>query len=331
MKDGFERKTEYLRISLTDRCNLRCQYCMPSQGVTFRRHEDMMKYEEMLRLVEILAGAGVKKVRLTGGEPTVRRDLTWFVKELSGIRGIEQIGLTTNGLKFAEMADELYDAGLRLVNISLDTLNEEVYKYITGQYGAKKVMDAVNIALMTGYKVKVNCVPLKEINERYLPEVAYIARDRAVDVRFIELMPIGCGKAFEGVPTEDVKTILKNTLGIYREETEFLQEIGEEPEFAGPAKYVRFKDFEGRCGFISPMSDCFCDRCNRLRLTADGCIKPCLYSDEKINICSMMRAGASDEDILAAIHEVLSHKNQRHSFGRDILGQEHRRMNEIGG
>ncbi len=331
MIDGFGRKAEYLRISVTDRCNLRCQYCMPDKGVTFRHHEEMLRYEEMLRLVRILAKAGVKKVRLTGGEPTVRRDLVWFVRQLSEVEGIEQLALTTNGLKFCEMAEELYDAGLRAVNISLDTLNEEVYRQITGHYGAKKAVDAVNIALRTGYRVKVNCVPIKNVNARYLPEVAYLARDRAVDVRFIELMPIGCGQSFEGVSTEDVKLILKNALGDFREEADYFSERQAGPDLSGPAKYVRFKDFEGRCGFISPMSDCFCDRCNRLRLTADGYIKPCLYSAEKVNVCSLLRSEASDEDILEAVSSVLRNKNQRHSFGEAVPGPERRRMNEIGG
>ena len=324
LKDGYERKTEYLRISVTDRCNLRCEYCMPREGVAFRKHEDILSYEEILRIVEILSSMGIKKVRLTGGEPTVRKGFTDFVRALKTVPGIEQIGLTTNGIAYLDMAEELRSAGLDMVNISLDSPDEAVYESITGSKGAARVLEAVDKSLSLGMRTKKNCVPLKGVNDGSLVRLASVSREKPVDVRFIELMPIGCGKKYEGLSSAEVRDMLAGEFGEY-------EELTEAEDLSGPARYLRFAGFRGRCGFISPMSGCFCEHCNRLRLTSEGFLKPCLHSHEGMDLRTLIRGGADDGQIRKKVEEAVAAKGKRHHFGEHSSHEELRRMNEIGG
>lgn len=328
LTDLTGRKIEYLRISLTDRCNLRCAYCMPKEAVRFVPHEDILSIEEILRIVKILSGLGLKKVRLTGGEPLVRKGVEILTKGLSEIPGIKKIAITTNGLLLEEKLPVLAEAGLGAVNISLDTLNEELFKEITlyhGQGGAKKIFDAALSALNYNLSVKMNCVPVKEFAGQDYVSLSGIAKDNPIDFRFIELMPIGCGKKFTAVKSAEILKELSECFGEAKE----LLHRGDD----GPAVYYTFSGFKGRIGFISPISHKFCSECNRIRLTSEGFLKLCLHYDKGIDLKKMLRSGCSDEEIAEAVKKAVLSKPLEHTFGKtgEIPLEESRRMNQIGG
>ncbi len=297
---------------------------MPGEGVCFRKHADILRYEEILRLVKIMAPLGVKKVRLTGGEPTVRRDLKDFITALSGVSGIEEIAMTTNGLLISGQAAEYRKAGLDAINISLDSPDEEVYSRITGQKGAGRVLALVDEALQAGLKVKLNCVPVKGINEEGLEEIALLAKGRALDVRFIELMPLGCGADHEGIGSDELLSRFEKSFGSY-------EPVSDSVKTAGPAQCFSFEGFKGRIGFISPISHRFCESCNRLRLTSEGYLKPCLFYEPEISLRDMMRQGATDDELCVAILDICGKKPEGHHFNEEDRNKEKRRMNEIGG
>ncbi len=323
MKDGSGRKIEYLRVSVTDKCNLRCAYCMPKDGICSLSHGEILTFEEIVRLTRILADLGVRRVRLTGGEPTVRRDFTSLVREISLIPGIEEVVMTSNGLLLEEMAPALWEAGLKGVNISIDALDEEVYKEITGSCGVKKALGAMEKCLALGMKVKLNCVPVRGVNEEQLLSLAMLTKSYPVDVRFIELMPLGCGAAFKGIPSEEIKGILSAELK--------LKEDPCKEGVKGPATYVRGEGFPGRIGFISPMTGKFCESCNRIRITSDGFLKLCLYSSKGIPLRDLLRGGADDGKLKAAVAGAALQKPEGHFFGEEDPEREVKRMNEIGG
>jgi len=326
--DNNQRKIEYLRISVTDKCNLRCLYCMPGEGVCFKRHEDVLSYEEVLRLVHIMVPMGVKKVRITGGEPMVRKDLKDFIILLGLIDGIDEITMTTNGLLLEGRVKEFRDAGLTGINISLDSTMEDTYRQITGKDGAEAVLKVLDEALDAGLRVKINCVPVKGINDRETERITLLAKDRDIDVRFIELMPIGCGRAYQGIPSDELLAAFEEIYGR-------AQPVSPADNDAkGPAECFRFEGFKGRVGFISPLSHKFCDRCNRLRLTAEGYLKPCLFYEPTVSLRDMMRSGASDEELESTIKRLCLEKPEGHLFDKGDEGgknKEKRRMNEIGG
>ncbi len=256
LPDGMGRKIEYLRISVTDKCNLRCRYCMPAEGVPAVEHRELLTLEEIAYLVGILAEMGLKKVRLTGGEPLVRKNIEELVWQLHSTPGIRKVAMTTNGVLLEEMLPELVAAGLDAVNISLDTLDRERYTNITGRDCLQQVLKGLDAAVDRDLQVKVNCVPSRELNGTDAVELATLAQDRPVDVRFIELMPIGQGKLFTGIPSEEILTRLTEKYG----RAKALPYDGE-----GPARYYTFHRFRGRVGFISPISHKFCGECNRIR------------------------------------------------------------------
>lgn len=328
LEDLTGRKIEYLRVSLTDRCNLRCAYCMPKEEVRFVPHEEILTIEEILRIVSILSDMGLKKVRLTGGEPLVRKGVEVLVKGLSDIPGIKKTAITTNGLLLTEKLPELAANGLRAVNISLDTLNEGLFNEIThysGKGGARKIFDAALEALKYNLTVKMNCVPVREFAGQDYVSLSEIARDNKIDFRFIELMPIGCGKRFSAVKSGEILEELAGRFG----KPKRLLHAGDD----GPAEYYGFDGFKGRIGFISPLSHKFCSGCNRIRLTSEGFLKLCLHYDKGIDLRKMMRAGDSDERIAEAIKTAVLSKPYEHTFGKkgDIPLEESRRMNQIGG
>lgn len=330
MRDGYGRQIDYLRISVTDKCNLRCRYCMPPEGITRLSHEEVLSLEEIFRLVGIMEGMGIKKVRLTGGEPLVRKNLVRLVQDIRSLPGIEEIALTTNGILFGEQAGKLKDAGLTGVNISLDTLSPESFCRITGAKGLEQVLGAVEEALLQELTVKLNCVPVRELNEQEIVELAQLARDRRVDLRYIELMPIGCGRQFQGIPSEEVKARLEAVYGP-------ASPIGPGRERGGPAEYYQFQGFQGRIGFISPLSHKFCSSCNRVRLTAEGRLKLCLHYERGLELKPLLRGGASDEQIRQAIEAALLEKPEEHSFGQKdgkenaAEEKDNRKMVQIGG
>ena len=329
MTDGFGRTIDYLRISVTDKCNLRCKYCMPPEGVRHLPHEEILTLEEIARLSKILAGLGIKKVRLTGGEPMVRKNLLWLVKALKEDAEINEIAMTTNGILFAQEAQQYREAGLSSINISLDTLEEESYAQITGKDMLSQVLLSIEAALEQGLQVKINCVPVKEWNEEELVKLAGIAKEKPVDVRFIELMPIGCGKEFEGIPSEEILKKLERVYGRTKEipksegqKSQLLKDNEQNSNMAGPAKYVEFENFQGRIGFISPLSHKFCSECNRIRLTCDGKLKLCLHYQKGLELKPLLRGGATDEDIEQAIEAAVMEKPGEHHFLKDASKQE---------
>lgn len=293
MKDAFGRTVDYLRISLTDKCNLRCRYCIPKEGVALVPHKEILTFEEIEKFARVTAGLGLKKIRFTGGEPLVRRDAEKLVAALAKIPGIEELCLTTNGLLFCERAEALKAAGLNRVNFSLDSVDEETFYKITGAHGAAEVLKAVDRALELGFVVKINCVAF-EWNKDQLCKVALLAKEKPMDVRFIELMPIGCAREMPGLSIDFVLRSLEEAFGK-------AQECLASPR--SPARLYQFKGFEGRIGLITPMSRAFCDSCGRLRLTSDGMLKACLCDESFFDIKKILRSGKDDAQIKGALQE----------------------------
>ena len=338
MRDGLGRNIDYLRISVTDKCNLRCKYCMPPQGILPVSHEEILTLEEIFRLVGIMEQLGIRKVRLTGGEPMVRKNLLWLVEQIHGLCGIREIAMTTNGTLFAPQAKVYREAGLTAVNISLDTLDPERFRCITGcdqadrAAGVDSVLRAIDAALEQQLRVKINCVPCVEMNGDDIEGIAALAADRPVDVRFIELMPIGCGKEYTGIPSKEILRRLEQRFG---KAIAFSEKVN---MATGPAEYYQFPGFSGRIGFISPISHKFCRECNRVRLTCEGRLKLCLHYDRGLELKPLLRSGASDEEIGRQIINALKEKPSEHHFrekaaGEELPGgvEEQRKMVQIGG
>lgn len=321
MKDGFERNIDYLRISLTDRCNLRCVYCMPPEGFPHLAHDEILTFEEITRFVRVMADLGVKKIRLTGGEPLVRRDVVNLVKSLHEIKGIEEIDMTTNGILFSEYASELKKAGLSRVNISLDTLNEETFKKITGFDGLNLVLEGIESAIKEGFPVKINCVPCAPLNQNDLVSVALLAKKKRVDVRFIEMMPLGCGKDFSPIMSDELLHSFEEKFG----KAELCPH-----EKHSPAVTVQFPGFKGKVGFISPMSHAFCSECNRVRLTASGLLKFCLCFSDGLNIKDLLRSDSDDTKLKNEVLDALKKKPEAHTFNSKAQ-TEKKMMAQIGG
>lgn len=323
-----ERKIDYLRISLTDRCNLRCRYCMP-YAVTSVPMKDILTYEEICKIAEIAAKEGIRHIRVTGGEPLVRKGCTECVCLLKRIPGIETVMMTTNGILLKENLPELVNAGIDGINISLDTLNSEKYKVITGYDGLYKVLESIQACVDAGIRTKINVAAAREINESEILELAQISRDLPVDVRFIEMMPIGYGKEFHGL---DNREVLKELRRQYPDinEAEKIADAG-----YGPAKYFHIPGFLGRTGLISPIHGKFCEGCNRIRLTSTGKLKFCLCYEDGIELRSLIRSGKStkqiEEELRKIFRETGKRKPKEHHFEKPEKISETKRMNEIGG
>ena len=338
MKDAFGRTIDYLRISLTDRCNLRCIYCMPEEGVPWQSHDSILRIEEIARFVRLAATQGVRKVRLTGGEPLVRRGVTDLISAISAIPEIEDISLTTNGVLLPKMAAELKDAGLTRVNISLDTLDPVQYTYITRGGTIESVFDAIDAALEYDFSpVKVNAVAVRSLDQDFLG-FAKLSVDKPLHVRFIEYMPVGESSggtgagwtADDSIPSDELHQIIDSHAA--EAGLEPLEPVTDDdaPGGGGPAVYWRFPGAEGTVGFISAMSNHFCASCNRVRLTADGKLRPCLFSDEEIDVKDVLRSGddeAVDQRIIERYCTAVGIKPDEHHEER---GTE-RRMSQIGG
>ncbi|MEM1484223.1 GTP 3',8-cyclase MoaA [Oscillospiraceae bacterium PP1C4] len=324
MTDKQNRNIDYLRISVTDRCNLRCVYCMPAEGVEPVAHSDILTFEEILRICKSAAVLGIRKIKLTGGEPLVRKGVVGLVRNIKSIDGIEQVTMTTNGILLGGMADELKAAGLDAVNISLDTLDSVQFGKMTRREGLEQVLAAIDHSLELGMHVKINCVPIKELGEEQIVSMASLAKDRPLDVRFIELMPIGLGSAFTGVSTEEIKRVLARTYG---ELIPYNGVCGN-----GPASYLSIAGFAGKIGFISAISDRFCANCNRIRLTATGFLKLCLHYDQGIDLRGLLRSGVTDEELTRVIEQGIHDKPLRHHFGESAVAHEEtHKMVQIGG
>ena len=325
MLDKLNRKIDYLRISVIDRCNLRCVYCMPEEGLESIPHEEILTYEEILRICEIVSELGIKKIKITGGEPLVRKDIVNLIRDIKNLDKIEQVTLTTNGILLYDMLDDLYDAGIDAINISLDTLKEDNFKQITRRDGLEKVLMAIDKAYNLGIRVKINCLAIRDFNINELADIANFAKDREIDVRFIELMPIGFGKKYTQIDNDEILSILESNFGTFEPVTE--------KRGNGPAKYYKNKDMKGCIGFISAISHEFCESCNRIRLTSNGFLKLCLHYNKGIDLKAPIRSGISDEDLKVLIHDTIWNKPLSHKFGhtngeKDI---EVKNMVQIGG
>jgi cyclic pyranopterin phosphate synthase len=315
--DGNGRPVRYMRISVTDRCNLRCRYCAPSDGFVSLSHDKIISYEEIVRLAGILAPRGVSSVRITGGEPLVRKHLDRLVSSLSEIHGIDDISLTTNGMLLRELAHPLSDAGLTRVNVSLDTLREDRFEWITSpngngiEKGPHLVIEGLITAQMAGLSpVKINVVLMRDFNDDELEQFVALTSDRDFEVRFIEFMPMS-PEGFWG--PEKVVTAAE---AIGRLEAVYgpLVPLGR-GKGSGPAVRYQVPGFKGTVGFITPVSQHFCVDCNRIRITADGKIRTCLFSDNETDILEPLRSGASDDQILTVIQDALNAKPDGHGMG----------------
>lgn len=325
MLDKFNRKIDYLRISVIDKCNLRCVYCMPEEGIESIPHEEILRYDEILRICNIVSELGIRKIKITGGEPLVRRDIVDLIRNIKNLDNIEQVTLTTNGILLYDMLDDLYDAGIDAINISLDTLKEDTFKKITRRDGLEKVLKSIDKAYDLGIKVKINCLAIRDFNIDEIADIASFARDKNIDVRFIELMPIGYGKQFSEIPNDEILSILESRFGIF--------ESVNEKRGNGPAKYYRNKNLKGCIGFISAISHEFCESCNRIRLTSSGFLKLCLHYNKGIDLKEPMRNGIDDEDLKVLIYNAILNKPKQHQFKHSEGEQdvELKNMVQIGG
>ena len=305
MKDGFGRRIEYLRISVTDKCNLRCTYCMPLEGLPWMPRETLLTYEEITEVVGTMAGMGLRKVRITGGEPLVRRDLPELVRMIASVPGIEDLALSTNGVLLDRFADDLRAAGLQRINISLDSLDPERVDRIARRPDSfRKIMSGFDAAERVGFApLKVNVVLMRGVNDDEVAEFAAITRERPWHVRFIELMPTGANLELSADRYFSCQQALRRLRAVDR-----LEPV-EGPKGNGPATYYRFPGAPGTVGVITPMSHNYCDRCNRMRLTADGHLRPCLFGDLQTDLRTPLRAG---ESLRPHIEETLRVKPERH-------------------
>lgn len=321
--DNFNRIINYIRISVTDRCNLRCRYCV-DDTLRFVRHEEILTYEEIIRFVKISAELGVKKVRLTGGEPLVRKDIAFLLKEINNIKGIDDISLTTNGVFLGQKIIELKEAGLRRVNISLDSLKRDRYRFITGVDALDDVFMSIEKSIYAGMNpIKINTVIIRGFNDDEIIDFASLAKKWDIHVRFIEFMPFGDPTLWGDSKVITSKAVEEIVRGVYDLEPSINR-------YRGPAKMFRVKDGKGEIGFISPVSTHICSECNRIRLTSNGKLMPCLFSDSEYDVKSLLRGNAGDEEIGRFIKDVIKNKPKRkHEIGQIKKCQ--RSLRNIGG
>ncbi len=339
--DQFSRTISYLRLSITDRCNLHCMYCLPDteeeQGSHLKRtdvleHRQLLTYEELHRFVTVAVSMGMTKVRLTGGEPLVRRGVLEFIQSLGYIDGLEQVRLTTNGVLLQEKASHLFQAGIRNLNISLDTLQRKKFARITGRDLFHRVWQGIETARDLGFRVKLNVVAMRGVNDDEFLDFARLSLTEPLQVRFIEFMPVGARSSWDKkyfFAAGDIQSMISQTHDLQPEQ-------GRKKE--GPARVFRITDrlgHYGKIGFISPISHHFCDSCNRLRLTSEGRLRACLLSDQETDIRELLRGGCSDDRLRAAIRSTILQKHKGHTLQDDLSGMLnapcHARMSRIGG
>jgi len=326
--DAYSRKIDYLRISVTDRCNLRCVYCMPPEGIPLVGSSDILRYEELLRVARIAASHGVTKIRITGGEPLVRKGIAEFLKELSSIPGVDDLSVTTNGVLLKDYARRLKDAGLKRVNVSLDSLKRDRFMKMTRGDNLGDVLDGLKEAEAVGLvPVKVNMVVIKGFNDDEITDFAKISIERPYHIRFIEYMPFNSSEGWQRdkcLSAREIKDIIEKALGE-------LVPVTDRKWGAGPARRFRLQGARGEIGLISPVSEHFCGECNRLRLTADGKLRTCLFSDNEIDIRKALRDGSGDDAIEALLFRAVDEKPMKHYINENIFKKCSRTMSLIGG
>jgi cyclic pyranopterin phosphate synthase len=324
--DSFDRVHDNLRISVTDRCNIRCFYCMPETGVKFVERSEILDFEEIERFVRIAAGLGIRKLRVTGGEPLVRRDLPVLIKRLAGIPGIQDLALTTNGVLLDEQAEALYAAGLRRLNVHIDTLDRARFLEITRRDDLERVLSGIAVAKSAGFKIKLNAVAVKNLVEPDIVPLARYARENGFEVRYIEFMPLDAQNLW------DRKKVLlaDEMIELLSREISPLSPIAD-PDPRAPATEYVYADGGGAVGFIASVSRPFCLNCNRLRLTADGKLRYCLFAIEEDDVKGLMRSGAADEEIAALVRRNVAGKWIGHEINSGKFVAPPRPMYSIGG
>jgi len=329
--DTHSRVIDYLRLSITDHCNLRCRYCAPMSGRRHLARTDILSYEELLKIAQAAVSAGIRKIRITGGEPLVRKGIIDFCRRLSAVEGLRDIALTTNGILLKDLAAPLFEAGVRRINVSLDTLRPERFHAITGFDRLHDVLAGLEEAQRVGFApVKLNVVVMRGVNDDEIPRLAELTRDNPCHVRFIELMPVKhwspAAYRERFMPVDDIMKRIPD-LDSAR--------LGFAMDTAGPAQMSRLPGAEGRVGFIAPLSRHFCGRCNRLRITVDGKIRTCLFAEDELDFKTALRSGASQFELIRILRQAVAHKPRRHHLSgatRSDHGSRSRRgMYAIGG
>lgn len=325
MKDKLNRNIDYLRLSITDRCNLRCKYCMGNKDIVFLPKDELLSSNEIERLVKIFSELGIKKLRITGGEPLVRRNFREIVENINNISGIEEINITTNGIRLEEELEFLSNKKIQSLNISLDTLKADLYRDITGGGDINKVLNSIHKAIALKFKrIKLNVVLVKGKNDSEILDFVNLTEKYPIDVRFIELMPIGLGKEFSPISNDEVLSIISKEKKL----APFSEKIG-----SGPAKYYKTEKGIGCIGFITPISHNFCEQCNRIRITPEGFLKLCLHWSNGLNLKEFLRNGSSDEEIKEKILQAINDKPDKHNMKKkeEDKNFDKRYMNRIGG
>ena len=325
--DSLGRLHTNLRISVTDRCNIRCFYCMPDENVRFLPRRDILSFEEIERFARVAARLGVNKLRLTGGEPLVRAELHKLVQRLAAIEGIHDIALTTNGILLAEQAQSLRDAGLLRINISLDALTEETFRHISRRDGLDRVLAGIHAAKRVGFeRIRLNAVAIKGVTEPEVVPLVNFARDQGLEMRFIEFMPLDAENNWQHdqvLTGEEIRRQIEDAIGPL--------EPAERPDPSQPATDFRFTDGGGTIGFINPVTQPFCADCNRLRLTAEGKVRNCLFSTVEWDARQILRSGGTDDDLIQLLRDCIRAKKPGHGIDRADFVKPERAMYQIGG
>ena len=326
--DAYKRKIDYLRISVTDRCNLRCVYCMPPEGIDLMESAGILRYEEFLRIARIAVAHGVSKIRITGGEPLVRKGIVEFLHSLASLDGLKDLSLTTNGVLLKDYAARLKEAGLSRVNVSLDSLKRDRFLKMTRGDNLQQVLDGLDEAVKIGLTpVKINMVAIKDFNDDEIIDFARLSLFKPYHVRYIEYMPFNTQEGWQRdkcISAAAMKDIIEKGVGP-------LEPVPEEKGAAGPARRYRFKGAPGEVGFISPVSEHFCGSCNRLRLTSDGKLRNCLFSDKEIDLRGPIREGSGDEVIEELLFKAVMEKPEGHHINENVFKKCSRTMSLIGG
>lgn len=322
MIDGNGRAIDYIRVSVTDRCNLRCRYCMPEEGIEQMRHEDILTYQEILRILRAGLELGIDRVKVTGGEPLVRKGISDLVREITGLEGMKDVTMTTNGCLLGEMAHELKAAGLSSVNVSLDTLDAKKFQAITRRDRFDDVMRGMKAALEDGLRVKINCAVMEDLKPADVLAFAEFSIRSKIPVRFIEMMPIGEGRRYHALDNGELLRILASGFGDLKESRKVMGN--------GPAVYYTFSEGRGCVGFISAVHHRFCQSCNRVRLTSDGFLKLCLDSPAGVDLRTPLREGISDGELRELMARWIVKKPESHHF-QDKKEDSGLNMNQIGG
>jgi len=326
LADAFNRPITYLRVSVTDKCNLRCVYCMPESGLPWLRRDELLSYEEIVEIVRAAASVGVRTIRLTGGEPLVRRDLHRLVGGINAIEGIDDIALSTNAVLLEEQLEALLAAGLRRVNVSLDTLRRDRFERIARRPGLEAVLRGIEAAIAGGLApVKINCVVMRGQNDDEIADFAQLTREQAVFVRFIEVMPVHENLELQRESYMSSDEILERVAAVERIEPV------PGPPGNGPARYFAYPGAPGAVGVISPLSHEYCERCNRVRLSADGRLRLCLFGDQHIDLRTPLRHGAGTEGVADLLRASMTIKPERHHLRLGEASSRMRAFSEIGG